>query len=143
MKQVIKYISFDGVQFDSEIKCLDHESYVQSAKNIMSILKPVPNDDGFYNGHSFVSHWSEDVIGARRKLIVLCAEITGDPTIKHLLDHRFLTRTYATRMLSEVLTPSIYKMWCRFENMDEHWREWGQQYFAINPDESPALKGGE
>lgn len=58
MKPVTKYMSTDGITFDTEKECRDHELLFKKVKAIMKPLGPYPKDElcKFANGDGYDVH---------------------------------------------------------------------------------------
>lgn len=142
MKQITKYKAVDGKEFLTEKECLDYEALIERVNTIMSGLKPLPKDEGcdFANGYSFVQQSK-----AAFKLVKL--NLLNE--IKKHINHKWVEQTmedddmhllYVGRLVGDYdinpLSKALYRLMC----IDKEYREWGQPYFANNPEESPALK---
>lgn len=138
MKAIVKYEAEDGKEFDSEKECLDYENLIARVNNIMKVLPPLPKDNGcrFSNGEGFVQH---DKKTLRKVQIGLLKEIK-----KHV-EHKWVEQTiedenvhpsYVARLLDDYSISPLSKAWYRFICTDKLGREWGQPYFANNPDKA-------
>lgn len=138
MKAITKFKAVDGKEFNSENECLDYENLIKKVDNIMKALPPLPKDDGcnFSNGSGFVQH---DKTILRKVKINLLEEMK-----KHI-DHKWIQETidndevhpsYVSRLIDDYGISPLNKAWYRFMCIDKLNREWGQPYFAANPDKA-------
>ena len=143
MKKITKFQAIDGAEFHDKVKCIDYENLIKEVKAIIDSLLPIPKMNGcdFENGHGFVQQDKESVKRVRNKLLQIAKRYITHHWIDQSLESETVHPSYAGRLISEMpfLNP-LYSGWNRISNMDAQFREWGQGYFAANPDESPALK---
>lgn len=94
----------------------------------------------FENGMGYVQHKIETILDIKRKLIKV-----GESTLKWWYDDQKATYntdfmqvhpSWFLRLLdgSDI---SLEKAWSRLACIDNQGREWGQQYYANNPDKAP------
>lgn len=122
--EVTKYVSEDGVSFDTAKACTEHEKLVKTLSAIMAPLGKKPKDPGcvFANGGGYIQHSLEDVAKARQGLLNLF-----NKGRKESMGFSFLGR-----YLDD--SGSIaYSEWVRLYCIDERGREWGQPFYAITP----------
>ena len=50
MREIVKYVAYDGSEFDAAAKCLDYEENCMVVDSIMKALKPRPESRDFSNG---------------------------------------------------------------------------------------------
>ena len=143
MKKVIKFKAVDGREFRSEKECLDYESLIAEVKTIMQALKPTPKDDGcnFANGYSFVQ---------QKKGMVKLTRLNLLNVIKRYIDHKWIIQSmeddtvhpsWVGRLVDESDLRPLSDAWYRISNIDKEYREWGQPYFANNPEKSHVIQG--
>lgn len=120
-----------------------YEALIDEVNAILVELNPIPKMGGcdWENGHGFVQQDKDAVISVRRQLLTIAARHIEHPWIVQSLENDSVDTSYAGRLISEFkfLTP-LYQGWIRISNIDKQYREWGQAYFALHPEESPALK---
>ncbi len=137
MKAITKFKSIDGKEFKSENECLNYEKLIDKVADIMKPLPTLPKnvDCSFSNGKGFLQH---------DKSILHKVKINLLEEIKNHIEHKWIQQTiddenahtsWVGRLISEYdgLGP-LAKAWNRFMCIDKYGREWGQPYFANNPD---------
>lgn len=138
MKAITKFKAVDGKEFNSENECLDYENLIKKVNNIMKALPPLPKDEGcrFSNGEGFVQH---------DKTILRKVQINLLEEMKKHIDHKWIQETidnenvhpsYVGRLIDDYGISPLNKAWYRFMCIDKLGREWGQPYFATNPDKA-------
>lgn len=141
MKAVTKYQSDDGKIFDTEKEAIARDSKALSIKDAYKLLKPIPKNDGcdFANGKGFIQQDPLKVQEFKRQILLLgaihhekMAEWAKDPISVH-------PQSIVGRILSDC-DDLLYRAWSRVMCIDDKWREWGQPYFAINPDKGEQVE---
>lgn len=128
MKTITKYEANDGTQFTAADKCLIYEIHCRLADEAVAVLHPRPKDMGFANGEGYIQHDLRNVALATSELKSLATGITGiDCNNRHFSHAARFVEEGAGKHLAEV----YYRMMC----IDEHGRECGQPYYALNPGE--------
>jgi len=135
MKEVKKYESIDGLIFDSASECEEHEKIISDVEDAMKDINPVPKDNEFISGNGFVKQDPETVKKAMIRIIEISGIDLEDRKEDFLLNPFRYRYSVIGRILSEGYNNSLDNAWCRFARMDDSYREWGQQYFAHNPNE--------
>ena len=133
MKPVTKYMSTDGITFDTEKECRDHELLFKKVKAIMKPLGPYPKDElcKFANGDGYLQHSPFDVECAKNELVELGSETLH---IKKPVSFVFIGRYFYDTGESV-----LYHAWSRLYSIDGLGREWGQPYYAQNPTEGKQI----
>ena len=122
MKTIEKYQAKDGREFANPVACLAHEDLCEARDVLMSLLRPIPKDDGcsFANGNGFVQQ-DKAVVSEVRSGLERLAGMDGKPF------------GYIGRCLDDSDSP-LYSAWVRVAMcVDSQGREWGQPYYAMNP----------
>jgi hypothetical protein len=141
MEQVKMYKTNDGRLFATEQEAVEHEAKLKSVKELYKLLKPIPENDGcrFANGHGFVQQDPIAVQEFKRKVMLMGAahhekmvEWAKNPIDVH-------PQSIVGRILSDC-DSVLYKAWSRVMCMDDKYREWGQPYYALNPDEGEQVE---
>lgn len=104
----------------------------------MSELAPLPNDKGcgFSNGDGFVQH---NKVALRKVQINLLKEMKkhiNHHWIQQTIDDENVHPSYVGRLVGDYGISPLNKAWYRFMCIDKLGREWGQPYFATNPDKA-------
>ena len=129
MKKIEKYVSRDGSEFSTEAGAIHREQLLDQLDSIESILPNRPDDVSFGNGHGYIQHDYKIVLRARERFYELaCQEISS--LKKYTIDSYMFGR-----YLSDSNTP-LYRLYSRIVLCinDNLWREYGQPYFAFNPE---------
>lgn len=133
------YEASDGARFDDESACAAHEETILRVNEIMSRIGDRPNDDGcrFSNGRGYRQHSKDDVLFVQRELVKL-ANINGfDSHVEYTMSAKVPTgHTFMGRLMSEMASKPIANAYNRICCIDSQFREWGQPYFALNPDKA-------
>ena len=141
MKKVTKYISNDNTQFDTEKECINRDELIIVVDNIMSDLHPIPNDGtcDFANGSGYIVHDSKKLECCRLKILELVSMYIDHPWIQQTIDNKDIDASWVGRLLDEYNIKPLSSAWHRFSCMDKLNREWGQPYFANNPEKGEQI----
>lgn len=135
MKEVVRYQSDDGKIFDTAEAAIKQDAKAVSIKGAYKLLRPTPKNDGcdFTNGGGYVQQDALKVQEFKRQIMLLgarhhekMAEWAKNPIEVH-------PQSIVGRILSDC-DSDLYDAWHRVMCMDDKFREWGQPYYAINPD---------
>jgi len=142
-----KYRSFDEKLFDDIESCKNHEHLIIDIRSVEMALEPIPKDVNFLNGHGYVQHNPLNFNIAMSSLFeLLKSHINDTPENKgvrsavedacRVSEHTPEKMSNLSRLLeyNGVNSYLIALMRDRFNNIDSRLREWGQLYFALNPD---------
>lgn len=142
MKTITKYKAEDGTEF-SELKCCAlYESQCLAISAALGLLRPVPEDWNlnFANGGGYIPQRKPDVLAAYREVLEVARQVVGSDVVQKTLDAgEFLPKSIIGRYLDDSGHRAIYRAWHRFMNLDDQWREWGQGYFAANPNKGKQI----
>jgi len=133
MKILTKYQAFDGCLFDSEKQCVERDNLVGSLARIARNLAAVPDGCDFANGSGYIQQSQAAV--ERYKLALLTL-------IEVEIKHEWIEETrkgrahvsYVARLLDDAGPDCLSVAWNRLMRIDQYNREWGQPFYAINPD---------
>jgi hypothetical protein len=135
MRAITKYKADDGVEFFNAAECGKHETNCNEAARIMEQLPAHPKGCDFTNGSGYVQHDKDTLLKVRNEFLEFAKRYTDHRWIQETIDKGFGAHPSAAgRVLGEVLPRSIDKHWGRFCCIDTEFREWGQHYFALNPE---------
>ncbi len=125
MKKIIKYKANDGQIFDHEWLCVKYEEELKELEEILQPLGKKPDNTDFTNGDGYLQHDIATLVSVRNKFNKFSINVIGDFYGRRICDsdHRGLIRA-----------------WNRLECMDVNQREWGQTYYAINPNAGKQVK---
>ena len=137
MKAITKFKAEDGVEFNSEADCIAHEALCAEIDEIMATLPRRPNDEGcrFSNGHGFLQHSTEKFWPARDALLRIGNRLFPHKWFDQSLADRTVDSSWAGRLISETSAP-LWRAWSRISCVDKQLREWGQPYYANNPEKA-------
>jgi len=137
MKTIIKYIANDGKEFKVESECLEYDKLIEWCNNLMSVLPELPKNDGcrFANGQGYIQH-NKEIFDKFKTDVLLKAQ--------DYIDHKWISETlhgdahpsFAGKLIYESGLDPLYSAWCRVQNTDKNYREYGQMYYAVNPNQS-------
>ena len=137
MQAIQKYRADDGAEFDSEKKCIAHEELCAEIAKVMATLPKRPNDDGctFSNGHGYLQHSAEQFWPAREALLRIGNKLFPHKWFDKSIADRSVNSSWAARLIGEASAP-LCRAWERISCVDGQLREWGQPYYANNPNEA-------
>lgn len=128
MKQITQYKADDGKIFTNKSDCLVYDELIKKVNIIMKPFGHLPEDEdcSFANGGGYIKHKKTDVEKAKKLITAL-----GNDTfnIKPKASFGWIGRYFDDSGYS-----CLYSAWGRLSNIDRNGREWGQGYYAINPD---------
>lgn len=147
--KVTNYMAEDGKIFNDEMACLAHEQLCRELDEILSILPPRPSSTScaFENGEGYIQHDSADFVKAKNDILNLVLEYVdgsrASETIKIVIDESWYMSgrpyvNHVTRSISNYCPGVIQHAWYRFNCTDGSFREWGQPYYAVNPEKGKA-----
>jgi len=136
METITKFKAIDGTEFTSETECLKYELLIKRVDEIMALLPPTPKDDGcsFANGEGYVKHEKQTLRKVQVRLLEICKEYIDHKWIQQTIDDENVHPSYVGRLLGDYGIRPLEKAWYRFSCVDKQGREWGQPYFANNPE---------
>lgn len=143
VKEITKYQADDGREFKTKEDCLAHELLCDKVAGIVSNLPDKPENDGcsFANGGGYLQHEKHALVSAKKALLSLANEISPHKWFVQSIEDDTAHSSWAGRIIddSEKLAP-INKAWYRIMCVDEQFREWGQPYFANNPNKAKQVR---
>lgn len=136
MKVIQKFQAFDGSEFGSETECRQYEELCSEIEVIMSQLPKRPSDDGcrFSNGRGFLQHREDVFFPVRDALLRIGNRISPHKWFDQSMANRTVHPSWAGRIIDETSRP-LAQAWYRIMCVDSDLREWGQPYYANNPDQ--------
>jgi hypothetical protein len=137
MKEVTKYIAEDGKLFDTPRGCREYEKLCEDLESIMKLLFPTPRDEHcrFANGEGYIQQNEEAVNKCMLEIVKLVPALRAYNPSTFKEDPFKCRHGIIGRILSDMSSPA-YHYWCRFMNMDEDYREFGQCYYALHPEKA-------
>ena len=142
MKTITKYEAIDGTEFDHENECLKYEKLIERIDLIMHELPKRPEDDGcrFSNGGGFIQHDKATLCKARIKILKEVKKHIKHPWVQQTIDDENVHPSYVSRLIDDYRIKPLNSAWYRFMCIDKSGREWGQPYFANNPEKGQQIK---
>ncbi len=140
MTPITQYKTVDGKIFSTITKAVIYEQALEDQNKILSILNPVPDGTDFLNGCSFVQQEANAVRQARHDLLTLFSKFIDHKWILQTRDNLETHPSWVAWLIDEYDEYPFKQAWHRLCCIDSQFREWGQQYFANNPEKSEALK---
>lgn len=141
METITKYKAFDGVEFTDKSACMQHEENCAIAEKIMSGIDLAPSGCDFANGAGYIQHESGKLLQVRNEFLEFCKRYTTHKWLQETIDKGWDAHSsYAGRILDECAPRSINKHWYRLSCVDSQFREWGQPYYASNPQEAQQVR---
>lgn len=134
MKTKTYYVADDGSEYESEPAAKRHNRLLVQIRAALVPLGPKIKDRAseFANGHGYRQHDLADVMKAKEAFIAICKrqvpDKVWDAPVRDIHPMGF-----AGRLLDDS-SPTLYASWHRFMCIDDQGREWGQPYFALNPE---------
>ena len=141
MEVITQYKAKDGKIFNTEQKCLNHEKLIDQVNLVLSKLDN-PEDHkkevDFDNGKGYIQHDPATFLEVKKELLGL---------ISQKIDHHIIKKAYETygtdevhyswvsRILGDYGYTPLTNAWYRMNCTDSKFREWGQPYYAVHPEE--------
>lgn len=143
MKVITKYKAVDEQEFSTEKECLDYEQLIERVNTIMAGLKPLPNEKGFDfgNGYYFVQQSKGAFKLVKLNLLNEIKKHINHKWVEQTIEDETVHLSYVGRLIDDWNIRPLNNAWNRLMCIDKEYREWGQPYFANNPEKSPALQG--
>lgn len=142
MKSITKYVSEDGVEFDNEQACAAYEKTCAQVRAVMAPLgiKPDLPGCGFANGDGYLQHRPTVVASVRADLLAIADSIMPHRWFKESAADPSVHPSWAGRMIDEMQGKCLREAWYRFMCMTPDGREYGQPYYANNPDQAKDVR---
>lgn len=142
MEVITKFKAIDGQEFTSETECLKYELLIKRVDEVMALLPPMPKGDGcsFANGDGYLLHDKKTLREAQVKILEICKEYIDHKWIQQSIDDETVHPSYVGRLIGDHGIRPIDKAWYRFSCVDNQSREWGQPYYANNPEKGQQVQ---
>lgn len=144
MKTITKFKAIDGKEFTDKEECLNYELLIEKVDTIMALLPPKPNDNGcsFSNGDGYLQHNKATLRNAQLQILELCKKYIDHKWIQETIDDENVHLSYVGRLIDDYNINPINSAWFRFMCIDKYSREWGQPYYANNPEKGKQVSVG-
>ena len=139
MRKIQRFQAKDGSEFKTEAECIAYEELCDEVSKVMKTLPPLPKDTGcnFANGNGYIQHDAGKLEIARVAILKIGQRSAKDPPwLQQTIDDPTIHPSWASRLISEACPSPVRDAWYRFQCIDKKNREWGQPYYANNPDEA-------
>ena len=138
MQQITKFKADDGAEFNTEPACVEYEALCAEVAEVMGTLPAKPDDDGcnFSNGHGYLRHDKATLLRARVSILKIAQRFASSPPWfqQTIDDPDGRHPSWAGRLIDECCPRPVGAAWYRFMCIDKQGREWGQPYYANNPE---------
>jgi hypothetical protein len=136
MKTITQYQAEDGRIFNNKAECLNHDAVLRNIDFVMHRMPKRPQTSEFENGDGYIQHNPQTVELVKNALIDMWQ---GEENFK--LESRAHPARYSIlgRIFSECNSP-LAVPWQRLCCIDDHYREWGQPFFALHPDKGNQIR---
>jgi len=131
MKAITKYQAEDGREFADRDQCLNHEAILRNIDVVMRRLVKSPDTNEFQNGRGYIQQDAAAVELVKNAIIDMWV---GDKDICRGARQYPARYSILARIFSDCNSP-LKEPWHRLCCIDDRYREWGQMFFAINPDQ--------
>ena len=138
MEIITRYRSADGVEFADKDECHKYEVLCHEVNIVMACLAAIQKRDSceFANGSGYIQHNVEAGTSARRKILSITNHIMPHKWFEQELAGQDVHASWAGRLIGEMNERCLRDAWYRFSCMDAGFREYGQQYYALNPSQA-------
>lgn len=135
MRAITQYQAFDGTVFGTEDDCRAYEVMSAKIHAAMRALPSKPDSSEFANGAGYIQHDSASINEAMMGVLEQAKKYSGHRSIVDSMEIGFPARRgIVGRIIDDCCPRPINMAWYRFMCTDDDYREWGQPYFALNPD---------
>ena len=136
MKKIIKYQSKDGINFNTEEECIKYEDILDQVNTILDILpdrEKYDKDCSFSNGGGYLQ-LPKNTKEKIEKSLVKLSNIWFKPSTP-FEKFNFILGRYIDDSNMKCLNNLSFRLMCIKDD-----REYGQPYYAINPDKCENIK---
>lgn len=133
MKEITRYESPDGNQFNTVAECKRYETLCGTVEAILGWIPNRPDCCDFSNGGGYIQHDKKTFIEFKNALLDL---------IGKRLKHKWVEETksedrhvsHLARLLDDSGESCLQNAWQRIYCTDKKYREWGQPFYVNNPE---------
>lgn len=143
MESIVQYKAKDGKIFETEEKCLEYEALCKVIEEIMSTLPSTPDGDNctFTNGDGYIQHDGQAFLRARERLLLLAMRYSNHKSLQQAIDNGIgIGPSFAGRIIDDGCPRVLNKAWHRIMNTGQDFREYGQCYFRLHPQEAKQIQ---
>lgn len=139
MRSQTIFVANDGSRWDTAEQALARDALIVEVDRIMAPMGKRPEGSDFANGAGCIQHVPATLALVRSRLYEASRPALGwwydDQKKRHGREPVDAHASWFTRMLDGKNGP-LSTAWYRFQCIDQSGREWGQPYFANNPDQA-------
>lgn len=141
MEAITKFRAYNGDEFATMEQCDKYEQNCRAADAVVALLKPTPKDDGcrFTNGHGYIQQDVEVFERVRSGLLLRARDECPHKFIDQSIADPGIHSSWAGRIIGEGCTKQLNRAWHRIMCTDAQFREWGQPFFANNPEKGDQI----
>lgn len=141
MEQITKYVAKDKSEHTDIDACLRRDADYDSFMKIIDGLPPRPPCCEFDNGHGYIQHDATRFMRLRSEICEFSKRYTDHKWLQDTIDKGLEVHdSWAGRIIGECCPDFVYRLgWHRVSCTDKQFREWGQPYFANNPQEARSI----
>jgi len=134
MKTITKFQTDDGCIFSNIADAAEYEKLLNICQIINNKLKSKPesNDCSFENGEGYIQQDNEIVEKAKEDLLFVGRAYLN---LKGNISFHWIGRYF-----DDSGVRCLYSLWGRLSNIDNLGREWGQQYYKLNPSKGKQIE---
>ena len=137
MQTVTRYKANDGTEFTNAVDAVDRDALLIEIEKANAIMKRAVDDGcSFTNGHGYIQHTPEEVNQFHIAVAVLIRLEYNDEHAQTFLKN---PRGIIHRILDDPKCPlgrTMNRVFC----IDDRYREWGQPFYAMNPDQGDQVE---
>jgi hypothetical protein len=135
VKTITQYKTDDGTIFNSKTKATKHEKLCDEINDVMKPLGKLPKDKNceFGNGGGYLPHDPDVVMQVKVGLVKIARRYHS--WFKRHKPENIHPMSHAGRILGDAGPSPLSHAWSRLCCIDDRGREWGQPYYALNPNE--------
>lgn len=142
MRTITKFVAEDGSEFSDVNRCEDYDKLCLRVDAVMAAWPEHPKDDScsFANGGGFFPIDPELYASTRNQLLGLAAENCSNKWIAQARESQWVDLSWPMRILDEdsfqlPVSKALRRLYC----VDKSFREWGQPFYAMNPDKGQQI----
>jgi hypothetical protein len=143
MQTIIKYKANTGEEFSDQASCERHEALCAEIDALVSRLPPKQKGNGcdFENGSGYIQHEKAVFQEVRTGLLRIGKRLHPHKWIDQALADTTedIHPSWVGRLFDDASSP-LSSAWHRFLCTDKQLREWGQPFYANNPDKAKQVK---
>lgn len=136
METITKFKAIDGKEFTDKQECIKYELLIDRVNSIMNTLPKRPDSCDFSNGSGYLQHNEITLRNTKISLLTICKEYIDHKWIQQSIDDDTIHPSWVGRLLDDYGIRPLNHAWYRFQCIDSKYREWGQPYFASNPEKA-------